>query len=160
MSKNATSTPILTGDLRIPWLITGGSMLLLLLSCSGAAYFEARLPADFTWPEASRVQLRTLLYWLAILTLPLTNLIRHIQLRLNQTMPTSTSAKRRYCLTVLISMLLCETIGVFGLWLFCVGDGWNSFIIFTCVSALGLFLYRPKLTEYHTIVAALANKQP
>ncbi len=91
-----------------------------------------------------QLMLRTVLYWVAILTLPLTNLIRHIQLRLNQTMPTPTPAKNRYVLTVLVSILLCESIGLYGLLLFCVGDGFNTFIIFTGLSALGMFLYRPK----------------
>jgi hypothetical protein len=134
-------------------------MALSLLCYGLLAYcYEPTLRANFAWAEEQRINLRTILYWVAILTLPLTNLIRHIQLRLNQTMPTPTPAKSRYFLTVSISMLLCESIGLYGFLLFCLGDGFNTFFIFAGISALGLFLYRPKWAEYAAVVAALADK--
>lgn len=107
--------------------------------------------------EHQRILLRTILYVVAIVTLPLTNLIRHIQLRLNQTMPGKKSAKNRYLLTVIVSMTLVESIGIFGLVMFLFGDGFNTFYIFITVSALGMFLYRPKDNEYASIVDALAE---
>ena len=74
-------------------------------------------------------------------------------------MPTATPAKNRYFLTVLVSMALIESIGLYGLLLFYLGDGVNSLFIFSGLSALGLFLYRPKLAEYRSVVEALADKQ-
>jgi hypothetical protein len=136
-----------------------GAMVVLLLVCVVVAYlYGTALPADIMLAEEQRVTLRTVLYWVAIVTLPLANLIRHIQLRLNQTMPTATSAKSRYFLTVLVSMLLCDSIGFYGLLLFCLGDGFNTLAIFSGLSALGLFLYRPKRAEYRLVLDALADK--
>lgn len=146
-------------DLRLPWMTTGAMALLLLGSACLVYLNSAEWRAHFAVAEVVRVNWRTAFYWLAILTLPLTRLIRYIQLRLNQTMPTATPAKSRYCLTVLVSQLLCASISGYGLWLFCAGDGVNSLVIFTGMALLGLFLYRPKLTEYQSIVAALAKRQ-
>jgi hypothetical protein len=107
--------------------------------------------------------LRTIFYVITILTFPLTNLIRHIQLRLNQTMPISYSrqeaasvAKIRYLVTIIVSMSLIEVIGTFGLIMFVLGDGFNNLYIFTGLSALGLFLYRPKTDEYSEIIDAIS----
>ena len=109
-------------------------------------------------PEARRVFIRTAFYAIAIVAFPITNLIRHIQIRLNQTMPGNKPAKNRYLLTVIVSMLLVEGVGVLGFVMFMLGDGFNTLYIFTGLSALGLYLYRPKADEYNRIVEALAIK--
>lgn len=109
-------------------------------------------------PEERRVFIRTVFYALAILAFPVTNLIRHIQLRLNLTMPGNKSAKSRYLLTVIVSMLLIEGVGVLGFVMFMLGDDFNSLYIFTGLAVLGLYLYRPKQEEYASIVEALAGR--
>lgn len=146
-------------DLRLPWIMTGVIAGLLLASAGWIYWHGAEWRTTFALAEVARVNWRTAFYWLAILTLPLTRLIRYIQVRLNQTMPTATPAKNRYCLTVLVSQVLCASISSYGFWLFCAGDGINSLIIFTGIALLGLFLYRPKLTEYQSIVTALAQRR-
>jgi hypothetical protein len=92
----------------------------------------------------------------------MTNLLRHIQLKLNQTMPLTqlayrVEARRRYLLTVIVSMTLMESIGTFGFVLFMLGDGNNNLIILTGMSALGLYLYRPKVDEYAKIIEELGR---
>jgi hypothetical protein len=114
-------------------------------------------------PEITRVKIRTAFYVIAILSFPMTNLLRHIQLKLNETMPLTqinyqNEAKKRYLLTVIVSMSLMESLGAFGFVLYMLGDGKNNLLIFTGLSALGLFLYRPKLAEYIRIVELLAHK--
>lgn len=94
---------------------------------------------------------------LAIIAFPITNLIRHIQLRLNQTMPGKKSAKSRYLLTIFVSMVLIEGVGALGFVMFLLGDDFNTLYIFTGLSALGLYLYRPKAEEYGKIVEKLAE---
>ncbi len=149
----------LMSDLVLPWIIVG------MMSVMLAAYIvichtlgeQLRQPL----PEAQRVLVRTVFYAVAIVTFPLTNLIRHIQLRLNQTMPSSrtargNAAKSRYLATIIVSMSLIEVVGIFGLIMFVLGDGFNTLYIFTGLSALGLFLYRPKADEYLEIIEAIA----
>jgi flagellar basal body-associated protein FliL len=148
----------LKSDLILPWIIVG--MMLVML----AAYIIVchTLGGQLQQPlsEAQRVLIRSVFYAVAIATFPLTNLIRHIQLRLNQTMPCSdvvyrNAAKSRYLVTVIVSMALIEVVGIFGLVMFVFGDGFNTLYIFTGLSGLGLFLYRPKADEYSEILKAL-----
>lgn len=151
----------LKSDLVLPWVIVG--MMLVML----AAYIIIchTLGEQLQQPlqEGQRVLIRTVFYAVAIVTFPLTNLIRHIQLRLNQTMPCSpenrgavATAKSRYLATVIVSMALVEVVGIFGLVMFVFGDDFNTLYIFTGLSALGLFLYRPKVDEYSEIIDAIS----
>jgi hypothetical protein len=118
-------------------------------------------------PEARPIMLRSIFYAVAIMLFPLSNLIRHIFLRLNQTMPLQATqhnqiervAQQRYLLTTSISLLLMSSIGVLGCLLFMRGDSVNNLMIFSGLSVLGLFLYRPKLAEYASIVSALENAE-
>lgn len=148
-------------DLKLPWLLM--SVMFLSLAIYLLICFTLGAELQRPLPEVTRVQIRTALYIVAILTFPTTNLLRHIQLRLNQTMPlTSTDyraeAKKRYLVTVLVAAAAMESIGVFGLVLFIVGDDVNNLWILTGLSALGLFAHRPKLAEYSQIVERLATK--
>jgi hypothetical protein len=110
------------------------------------------------WPQDRLIIYRTLFYALAIITFPLTNLIRYIQVRLCQTMPGDKPANRRYLTAVIVSMALIENIGILGIILFLLGDGLNTLYIFTGLAALGFVLYRPKPSEYSSIVAALSGR--
>jgi len=148
-------------NLTAAWLVTGtmlATLLAYLIFCHVLGN-EFRQPL----PEAQRLTLRTVLYAIAIITFPITNLIRYLQLRLNQTMPMVKTdcrnvAKSRYLATVSVSMSLIASIGIFGLVMFILGDDFNTLSIFIGMSALGLFLYRPKADELEQIVAALADK--
>lgn len=151
----------LKSDLILPWVIVG--MMLAMLAAYIVVCHTLGAQLQQPLPEAQRVLIRTVFYAVAIMTFPLTNLIRHIQLRLNQTMPCSQAsqepvaiAKSRYLATVIVSMSLVEVVGIFGLIMFMLGDGFNTLYIFTGLSALGMFLYRPKTEEYSVIIDAIA----
>ena len=152
----------LKSDLFLPWLIQGVMMALLVVYVIVCITLGDQIQQPL--PEAQRVLIRTIFYVVAIVTFPVTNLLRYIQLRLNQTMPFSNidpegEAKKRYLVTVIVSMSLIESVGIFGLVMFVLGDNFNSLYIFTGLSALGLFLYRPKAHEYAGIVNALTAQQ-
>jgi hypothetical protein len=108
-------------------------------------------------PE-QRILLRSIFYVLAIIIFPLTTLIRYILCRLNQTMPGDKSAQQRYLVTVIISLAMIETVGIFGFIMFVLGDDFNTLYIFSSMAILGFFLQRPKQDEYHAIVTALKNR--
>ena len=152
----------LKSDLFLPWLIQGvllASLVVYVIVCITLGD-QIQQPL----PEAQRVLIRTILYVVAIVTFPMTNLLRYIQLRLNQTMPFTSidpegEAKKRYLVTVIVSMSLIESVGIFGFVMFVLGDNFNTLYIFTGLSALGLFLYRPKVHEYAGIVEALTAQQ-
>jgi hypothetical protein len=152
----------LKSDLILPWVIVGFMLVMLVAYVIVCITFGGQIQQ--TLPEAQRVLIRTIFYVVAIVTFPMTNLIRHIQLRLNQTMPYSYStpgieAKNRYLVTIIVSMSLIESVGVFGFVMFILGDNFNTLYIFSGLSALGLFLYRPKVDEYAKIVEALTAQK-
>jgi hypothetical protein len=144
----------LQADLRPCWLV------LFAIAAAIAAGVAYCLIADAkvvpAWPEALRIQARTICYVCAIIAFPLTNLVRHVQMRLNATMPGSKAAKRRYLASVTVSMVAIGLIGIMGMVLFMVGDGVNTLYIFSALTGLGLFLYRPKSHEYESIIRALS----
>ena len=129
------------------------SLLAYLFVCH---YFGHQLFAVL--PEENRLVIRTVFYALTIVAFPITNLIRYVQLRLNQTMPGNQSAKNRYLVTVIVSMILIESVGLMGLIIFMLGDDYNTLYIFTGLSVLGVYLYRPKQEEYSQIVRAMAER--
>lgn len=162
MGNQVERDPIKSG-LTLPWIIVGTMLAMLAAYVVICHTLGEQLQQPLT--EDRRVLVRTVLYAVAIVTFPMTNLIRHVQIRLNQTMPrpqtlsAETVAKSRYLVTVVVSMTLVEAVGVFGLVMFALGDGYNTLYIFTGLSALGLFLYRPKADEYVGIVDAIAAQE-
>jgi hypothetical protein len=148
-------------DLIVHWAIFAVMFALVISILLACQWMGTELQQPL--PEAERIGRRTLFYIITILSFPLTNLIRHIQLRLDQTMPlpptpTGKEARNRYLVTVLVSMVIMASLGFFGLFMFKVGDHFNTLYIFTGLSALGLILYRPKMSEYTQITDALAAK--
>jgi len=138
------------------WFVVGIMLVTLMVYLVICHLFGHELQNPL--PEERRVFIRSVFYVIAIVAFPITNLIRHIQLRLNQTMPGNRSAKSRYLLTVIISMMLAEGVGVLGFVMFMLGDDFNTLYIFLGLSALGLYLYRPKMEEYQQIVATLTSR--
>ncbi len=159
MSDSSTLSDSVAQGLRVPWVITGSMVFSLMMYLSLAHLAGAELQGTISLMEEQRILIRTVLYIVAIITLPMTNLLRHVMLRLNQTMPGPYSAARRYLVTVVVSMAMVETIGLYGLIMFVLGDDFNNLYIFTGMSALGMYLYRPKASEYRSIVEARSDTE-
>lgn len=143
-------------DLVPHWLVCA-ALLSLLIAYNIVCHVwgsEIRINLD----EPQRILIRTILYGVTIALFPLTNLLRHILLRLNQTMPGDKPARQRYLLTVVITMALIETVGIFGFLMFVLGDDFNTLYIFSVLAALGIFLHKPDLDEYLAISQALNSE--
>ncbi len=137
------------------WLVWLAISLALVIYNIICIVFAQEIRLD--WPESERIVIRTVLYVIAIILFPLTNVIKHILIRLNQTMPGERSAEHRYLTTVVVSLFMVESVPVFGVVMFILGDDFNTLYIFSVLGALGLFLHRPKSDEYHSIVQALKS---
>jgi hypothetical protein len=109
--------------------------------------------------QEQRILIRTVFYAIAIITFPLTSLLRYILCRLNQTMPGDKPAQQRYFVTVIISLAMMESVGLLGFIMFVLGDSFNTLYIFSGLALLGFFLQRPKPEEYQVIVDALENRE-
>jgi len=153
------STVLQSNPLRLPWLISSSVLILLSISVAFSHYCSTEWQQPLA--EESRIFWRTVFYVVTLLTLPVTNLLRHIFLRLNQTMPPLESTnlecvvRTRYALTVSVSMFAMLFIGCLGATIFYLGDGFNTLHILTGIAGLGVFLYRPKFDEYQKINDAL-----
>ncbi len=119
-------------------------------------FFAAEI--QIAMAEEQRVLIRTILYVVSIILFPVTSLLRHVLLRLNQTMPGEKSAQNRYLMTTLVTLAQIEIVGAFGFVLFILGDPYNSLYIFSLLAVLGIYLYRPKDQEYADIMEALNNR--
>jgi hypothetical protein len=108
--------------------------------------------------ETQRVTIRTILYAVTIGLFPLTNLVRHILLRLNQTMPGDKPAAQRYLTTIIVTQTMIEIVSLFGLLMFLLGDNFNTLYIFSVLGLLGIYLHKPKMTELEDIIQALNIK--
>lgn len=150
----STSNP--TNPLLPHWLICA-VMLTLLIAYNLICHIWGD-QFKHTLEESERVTLRTVFYVITIALFPLTNLIRHILLRLNQTMPGQTSAEQRYLITIIVTQSMLELVSVFGLVMFLLGDDFNTLYIFSVLGLLGIYLHKPKSTEFESIVSALTSK--
>jgi len=140
-------------DLTIHWVIAG-MMIFMLVSYNIICHFFA-VDLQINIAADQREFIRTILYIVAIALFPLSNLLRHILLRLNQTMPGDNPAKNRYLITTIVTLSIIEVIGIFGFGMFLIGDGYNTLYIFTVLGALGIYLHRPREEEYKKIIEAL-----
>ena len=69
--------------------------------------------------------------------------------------PSSTLAK--YFPAVFISLAISESIAIFGLVLFFLGKSLPTFLIFTLISAIAMFIYRPKWDELEELALAMKH---
>ncbi|MGR8930570.1 MAG: hypothetical protein ACU836_08005 [Gammaproteobacteria bacterium] len=145
-----------TERLTLHWTICAAMLILLGIYNVICHYWADYIRLDF--PEDDRIMLRSILYLLAIIIFPLANLIRHVLLRLNQTMPGDKPAMARYLITVTVTQLLIETVSLFGLLMFVLGDDFNTLYIFSLLGVLGVYLHRPRQEELQGIVRALSER--
>jgi membrane protein implicated in regulation of membrane protease activity len=60
--------------------------------------------------------------------------------------------------TIIISMSVAISIGIYGFAMFVLGDSYNTLYIFAILSALAMYIYKPKVEEYQAIVESVAAK--
>lgn len=144
----------LKSDLTLHWIFTGAMVCMLgafIIVCQLFITTDIQVKID----EQQRIVFRTVCYVIAIILFPLVKLLRHIMIRLNETMPGDNPAKNRYLVTTIITMAVIELVAMMGVVMYFLGDGNNTLYMFSLLGALGVFLHRPKLEEYQQIVEAL-----
>lgn len=143
-------------DLTMHWIIV--IMMLSMLITYNIVCHAISAKIQLNIDEQQRIFIRTLFYIIAIILFPLANLLRHILLRLNQTMPGDFPAKSRYLVTIAVTMFLIGAVSTFGFVMFILGDQFNTLYIFSTLGALGIFLHRPKQEEYEDIIESLKTQ--
>ena len=147
---------------RIIWAAIFGSVFIYVLVChvvaSGGFRSEISrgIPLDL---------IRNILFGVSIMVLFLAYFIRRHIVSVKQgdsmNMPSSPASPLdlaqflpKYTVAMLISCVLSEAVGIFGLVLFLLGDSFQNLYLFTGVSAIALFYFRPKKEEIEKMAKA------
>jgi hypothetical protein len=64
-----------------------------------------------------------------------------------------------YMAVIIVSLALCESIGIYGLVLFLLGDSFRTLHVFIGISALAMYFYRPKRQEFETMALAMQTQE-
>ena len=137
--------------LRIIWLAMLGTLIVYLFICYQFGN-QIQQPPDAQFPLAT---LRNIFFGLAAVTLVVAHFLRRFMLTGHSGSSATTSSSdpspsdpfpvlAKYSTALIISLALCETIGIFGLVLFILGDSYQTLYIFIGISAIAMFFYRPK----------------
>ncbi len=65
---------------------------------------------------------------------------------------TMENGAQKYMVTSIISFAICESVAIFGMVVFLLGDMINILYVFAGISILGLFYYKPSREEYEDII--------
>ena len=61
----------------------------------------------------------------------------------------------RYTTAIIVSLAICESIGIYGLMLFLLGDEYQTLYIFIGVAAIAMVFFRPKREELVELAVAM-----
>jgi hypothetical protein len=151
--------------LLVMWIIWGammGSLVFYIVICNLTGD-QIRQP---TGPDFPLVLLRNILFGIGIVALIATHFIRKFILRKPSGDPGLVSTSQpspqdpakiyaKHTIAMIISLALCESVGIYGLVLFFLGGSFQTMYTFMIISAAGMFYYRPKKEE----IEALSHEQ-
>jgi F0F1-type ATP synthase membrane subunit c/vacuolar-type H+-ATPase subunit K len=144
-------------QLFVMWIIWGamvGSLIIYIVVCHLIGD-QIQQPIG---PEYPLTLLRNILFGISLVSLIVTHFIRNFLLRtpsgspgiVSKTQPSANepaNSHAKYTTAMIISLALCESVGIYGLILFFLGDGLQTMYTFMVISAAGMFYYRPKREE-------------
>jgi MFS family permease len=164
----ATERGAIEKGLRVLWIIWAamlGSLLIYVFICHQFGE-EIRRTASPDFPTG---QLKNILYVVVIATLFITYFLRKLILSSRfsssdaklfkpETASNQPAFLTKYTTAMIVSLALSESIGIYGLVLFLIGDSFQTLYIFTGISAAAMFFYRPKREDLETIATAIHTK--
>ena len=114
--------------------------------------------------------LRNIFYGIAVITLFLSHFLKRYMLSgtsggslsksaisgLRQNQPTVLA---KYTNVLIVSLALSEGIGIYGFVLFLLGDSFQTFYIFIGISALAIYLHRPRREELERLARAMQTEE-
>ena len=142
----AISEQQLQSDLVTAGIIRAASLMSLMALLVICHIYADKIQIGMN--EQQRIIIRTVLYVVAILTFPVMKFVRHVMLRLQRN---EKSPKSRYLLAITITMIISESIGIYGFIMYVLGDSYNTLYIFIMLSALAMFLHKPDKEEYKAL---------
>ena len=147
--------------LWVIWIAILASLVIYIFICHFiGAEIRQNAPPDFPIDRLEKI-----LYAVALATFLLAFFLRRLMVssRLSGAQglvakPLSGSSQppylARYTIAVVISLALAESIGIYGLVLFFLGQDFQTLYIFIAASALAMILFRPKVEELESLASA------
>jgi F0F1-type ATP synthase membrane subunit c/vacuolar-type H+-ATPase subunit K len=148
--------------LKIIWMAMFGTLFIYVIICHKFGY-EIRQTSNTQIPIT---QLKYIFLGLSIGALFLANHLRRIMLTVRsngagmsllgqQSYSKQPQALGKYTIAVVVSLALSESIGMFGLVLFFLGDSFQTLYTFIIISAFAMLYYRPKQEELATLAISM-----
>ena len=158
---DASQKETIENKLLVMWIIWGamvGSLVIYIVICNLIGD-QIRRPMG---PGFPLVLLRNILFGIGIVALIATHFIRKFILRKPSGSPGSVSTSQpspqdlvkiyaKYTTAMIISLALCESVGIYGLILFFQGGSFQAMYTFMIISGVGMFYYRPKREEIEAL---------
>ena len=158
---DASQKRTVENKLLVLWIIWGamvGSLVFYIVICNLIGD-QIRQPKG---PGFPLVLLRNIFFGIGIVALIATHFIRKFILRKPSGGPGSVSTSQpapqdlakiyaKYTIALIISLALCESVGIYGLVLFFLGGSFQVMYTFMIISAAGMFYYRPKREEIEAL---------
>lgn len=150
--------------IRLIWAALLACLLVYVLICHvGGEEIRAAVAPDFP-----RELLRNILYFIAVAELIIAYFLRKFILKPTVSRPESSFIQHeqdgdiavvvsKYMVAVLVSLAISESIGIYGLVLYLLGDELQALYIFVAVSALAMFYFRPKMEELEQLAVAMRS---
>jgi hypothetical protein len=153
-------------SLWIIWAAMAGSLLVYVFICYQFGE-EIRRNMGHHFPVPL---LRNTFYVITIITLFFTHFLKRRMLsgtsrasssNALQPGPHSNQAPflAKYTTALVVSLALSESIGIYGLVLFLLGDGFKTLYTFIGISALAIYFHRPKKEELDALVIAMQTDE-
>jgi F0F1-type ATP synthase membrane subunit c/vacuolar-type H+-ATPase subunit K len=153
-------------SLWIIWAAMMGSLLLYVVICHQFGE-EIRRNVGYHFPVPL---LRNIFYVIAVITLFLTHFLKKRILSGASRDSSSTATPpgphsnqppvlAKYATALILSLALSESIGIYGVVLFLLGDGFKTLYIFTGISALAIYFHRPKREELEALAPAVQTEE-
>ncbi len=154
--KEAIEKGLLT--LWIIWAAVMGSLFIYVFICH---QFGDEIRGNMS-QDIPVTLLRNILYGIAAITLFLTHFLKRFMLAGTSSGSVSRASKSgptpnqpaffaKYTTALIVSLAFSESIGIYGLVLFFLGEGFQTLYTFIGISALAIYFYRPKREELETL---------
>ena len=158
---DASQKGTVENKLLVMWIIWGamvGSLVIYIVICNLIGD-KVRRPMG---PEFPLALLRNILFGIGIVALISTHFIRKFMLGKKSGGPGPAAPSppspqdqptvyAKYTTAMIISLALCESVGIYGLILFFLGGSFQTMYTFMIISAAGMFYYRPKREEIEAL---------
>ena len=150
----ASSKQTVEGKLLVMWIIWG-AMVISLWVYIAICFLVGDKVRQTILEGYTLVLIRNILFGISVIELIIAHFIRKLIMRKPETDPGSISQHEpvtqdsgnmhaKYLRGMVVSLALCESIGIYGLVLFFLGSSFQTMYIFMIISAAGMLFHRPK----------------